>query len=238
MTTKEKLSYFKTNKDVFGLRATLRVSLFHLLRSVLNRLPEDKFDSRFGVSTNGKIPLKELGIHNKDLILYTPTHERVMRHILKNLAIDYQEYIFIDIGCGKGRALLMAMLYPFKRVVGVELASLTSNVARNNIDIMKTNALVRCSNVEVQCVDATDFEIPAGNVVIYMYRPFIGDVLSKVLDNIIEHAHGNIIIAHSALGNDEERIFLSKGCLEKMKEYLTISIEHSWSLWQLKAKNN
>lgn len=46
----------------------------------------------------------------------------VLRQILDRLPLDFEEYTFIDLGSGKGRALLIASEYPFRAVVGVELS--------------------------------------------------------------------------------------------------------------------
>jgi hypothetical protein len=44
-----------------------------------------------------------------------------------------QDFTFIDLGSGKGRALLMASAYPFKRIIGVEFMPELHRVAQENI---------------------------------------------------------------------------------------------------------
>ena len=39
---------------------------------------------------------------------------------LKLLDVDHSLYSFVDIGCGKGRALLIASRWPFHQIIGVE----------------------------------------------------------------------------------------------------------------------
>ena len=57
--------------------------------------------------------------------LYQPTepaafHE--MMQTLRNIAhLDFSEFVFLDLGSGKGRTLMMASDYPFQRIIGVEL---------------------------------------------------------------------------------------------------------------------
>ncbi len=43
------------------------------------------------------------------------------------------DYAFIDIGCGKGRVVLLASEYAFREVVGVELNPQLASVARRNL---------------------------------------------------------------------------------------------------------
>lgn len=86
-------------------------------------------------------------------------------------------------------------------------------------------------------MNATRFTMPEGNIIFYMFRPFIGNTLSQVLDNISKYkkeSQCRVLIAHTALSPEEESNFLSKGCFEKRKEYLTILLEHSWCLWECK----
>jgi hypothetical protein len=41
--------------------------------------------------------------------------------LLQHESLDFRDLVFIDLGSGKGRTLLMASDYPFRRIVGVEL---------------------------------------------------------------------------------------------------------------------
>ena len=57
--------------------------------------------------------------------------------------INLQEFAFIDIGSGKGRALLLASQYPFQRILGIELlAELASRGEREYQQIQKRFAAV------------------------------------------------------------------------------------------------
>src|SRR5438552_13937135 len=48
---------------------------------------------------------------------YQPTEPSLFHEMLKALKIDFREFTFIDLGSGKGRVLLMAANYPFRRIV-------------------------------------------------------------------------------------------------------------------------
>ncbi|HSS98535.1 MAG TPA: hypothetical protein VLK33_15975, partial [Terriglobales bacterium] len=52
---------------------------------------------------------------------YQPTESALFHEMLDSLKIDFREFTFIDLGSGKGRTLLMASDYPFRRIIGVEL---------------------------------------------------------------------------------------------------------------------
>jgi len=42
--------------------------------------------------------------------------------VLEKLSINHSEFTFIDFGSGKGRVLFLASEYPYKKIIGVELA--------------------------------------------------------------------------------------------------------------------
>ncbi len=235
MTIKDKLRIAKINTHIFGYWTTFKMSLLYLLGTFLGEPPRDKFDNKYGVSTSEALSLDELGIDDKYAVFYVPTHERVMEHILKNININYADFVFVDFGCGKGRAVLMAMGIPFKQVIGVELSSVSSNIAKKNVEIFNSKGLQRCDNVEVRCENAINFQIPNSNVVFYFYRPFIGPVLDLVLSNICEagsKSSNRFLIAYSCITSDVNRLLTSKKCIEKIKEFSIINIEYSWSLWE------
>src|SRR5271167_2282557 len=68
---------------------------------------------------------------------YQPTEPALFREMLATLMssakIEFGEFTFIDIGSGKGRALLMAADYPFRRILGIELLPELHRVAKENI---------------------------------------------------------------------------------------------------------
>jgi hypothetical protein len=64
---------------------------------------------------------------------YQPTEPAIFRKMMAILKIDFREFSFIDIGSGKGRVLLMASDYPFRRILGIELLPALHAVAEKNL---------------------------------------------------------------------------------------------------------
>ena len=64
---------------------------------------------------------------------YQPTEPALFKEMMAYLKIDFQEFTFIDIGSGKGRVLLMAADYPFRRILGIELLPALHRVAQENL---------------------------------------------------------------------------------------------------------
>jgi SAM-dependent methyltransferase len=101
---------------------------------------------------------------------YQPTEPALFAEIMANLNIDFREFTFIDMGSGKGRVLLMAADYPFRRVIGVELLPALHQVARENVRAYKSDSQ-RCFAVEAVCGDAREFVFPNEPVVLYLFNP-------------------------------------------------------------------
>jgi predicted RNA methylase len=90
------------------------------------------------------------------------------------LQISYEDFVFIDFGAGKGRTLLIASLFGFKRIIGVEFARELVEIARENVKRFVCRA-------EIMHADAAEYRVPDDNLVAYFYNPFGPEVLRRVL---------------------------------------------------------
>ena len=150
-----------------------------------------RFDRRYGVDTAGIIPASQLDLpasQRADASNYQPIAPFNLQAIVRRLAIDCEITTFIDLGAGKGRALLLAAMLPFRRVVGVELSARLAVLARANARRFTTRATV-CSPVEVVEGNATDHAFPDGPLVVFLYNPFTRRVMERVAANLVA-AHG------------------------------------------------
>lgn len=112
---------------------------------------------------------------------YQPADPALFRHMLDQLTIDFPRFIFLDIGSGKGRALLLASDRPFRRILGIELLPGLHRVARENIARYSSEAQ-RCFALESLCMDARDFDFPPDPSVLYLFNPLPEPALTAVLD--------------------------------------------------------
>jgi SAM-dependent methyltransferase len=94
-----------------------------------------------------------------------------------------RDFTFIDLGSGKGRVLLMASDYPFKRIIGVEFMPELHRAAQKNIADY-SNDRQQCRQIEAVCMDARDFQFPAEPLVIYLFNPFSEATFAQVLENL------------------------------------------------------
>ena len=147
---------------------------------------EVEFDRAYGVDTAGRVPLHALdgvvGPHRDEGCHYESVHPDRLRERIATLEIDFPRYTFIDLGCGKGRTLLIAAQFPFRRVRGVEFAPALHAVAEKNIAVGCGPRL--CEDVRADLADASEYPIHEGPLVVFMYNPFFGSVLDRVLTNL------------------------------------------------------
>lgn len=117
---------------------------------------------------------------------YQPTEPALFHEILATLfhdaGIDPREFVFLDLGSGKGRTLLMASDYPFREIIGVELLPSLHRAAQENIAAYKSEKQ-ECFALQSICADASTFEFPSRPMVLYLFNPLPKDALAHALRN-------------------------------------------------------
>jgi hypothetical protein len=114
---------------------------------------------------------------------YQPTDPALFAEIMASLKIDFREFTFIDMGSGKGRVLLMAADYPFRRILGVELFPALNNAAQENLNAYKSDSQ-RCFALEAVCGDARVFIFPEEPIVLYLFNPLPESGLIEMMANL------------------------------------------------------
>jgi hypothetical protein len=114
---------------------------------------------------------------------YQATDPALFREMMASLPIEFDTFTFVDLGSGKGRTLLMASEYPFRRIVGVELIAELHRAAEENIRLYHSTAQ-RCSQIEAVCSDACEFVLPDTPLVLYLFNPLPEAGLLRVVRNL------------------------------------------------------
>jgi hypothetical protein len=157
------------------------VRLLHEASEVLN-------DSRYGITTAGWIPQAQAGVHHPDANAYAATPYRVIRRVFKQLPPRCLEGAFIDYGSGRGRVAMMAALYSFRRVIGIEISEVLHRQAQQNLSAIRAGT--RCA-VQLVRTDATQFQVPDDATAAYFYKPFGRSTTIQVLHRLKESLHRN-----------------------------------------------
>jgi SAM-dependent methyltransferase len=98
--------------------------------------------------------------------------------LLQTLPICRSDAV-LDVGCGKGGAMLTLAKYPFVRVDGIELSPQLARTAQHNL------RRSRISNTTIYCGDATAFIDLDTYTYFYIYNPFPEVIMRSVIGNIV-----------------------------------------------------
>jgi SAM-dependent methyltransferase len=162
---------------------------------------------------------------------YQPTEPSLFHEMLDALArqfqINFREFTFVDLGSGKGRTLLMAADYPFRRILGVELLPSLDRIARENLKRYKSDSQ-RCFALESIVADAVSFDFPDEPLLLYLFNPFPESGLRQVIANLerslgqrprklyvlyhnpqLEHVLVNCAALHKIAGTHQYSVFSS-----------------------------
>lgn len=133
---------------------------------------------------------------------YQPTEPALFAEMMATLKINFREFTFIDMGSGKGRVLLMAADYPFRRILGVELFPALHHVAQENLNAYSSD-LQQCFAVETVCADAREFILPAEPIVFYLFNSLpeaaLIDVMARLDDSLCQCPRAVYLLYHNPL---------------------------------------
>jgi SAM-dependent methyltransferase len=135
---------------------------------------EAHFDKINGTDTEGYISQRELALPPGS-IEYAPIRPRTFFSILNKLDIDRGAFTFIDVGCGKGRALLLAHSMGFKSIVGVEYSARLAAIAVKNSERI---------GAQIQTMDAAQFSFPVEDSIVFLFNPFWSPTIDIFANNL------------------------------------------------------
>jgi SAM-dependent methyltransferase len=152
--------------------------------------PRSAFDLEHGVDTDGELGgwthLSDLRIaspnwiHGVDYIGIEPPR---FAAVMSSLALKHEDFAFIDFGSGKGRALLLASEFPFRRIIGIEFSPELHAIAEQNLCKYRPGP-GGCRAVESVCADFLDFVLPPDPAVLFLFDPCAEALFPRVLEKI------------------------------------------------------
>ena len=157
----------------------------YIVKQIKLRIDEREFDRKHGTDTCGYIHAANLAIDSPNLIHavgYKATAPNVFSDAISKLSFDPKRFVFLDYGSGKGRVLLLAAQFPFKKIVGIEISPVLHRIAQRNIAVAKVK---KCDDISLLNLDVEAFEPPLDDPLFcYFYNPFGAKVMSGVLASI------------------------------------------------------
>lgn len=148
------------------------------------------FDWQYGVDTETWMPLSEYGATDTDMKHYQASFSGELKRAFRQLRslCDTSAYTFFDIGCGKGKVLILAEKYLHcANIVGVELNSALVDTARKNLKKLSIDA-------EVVEANARDFNGYKPYSIVYICDPFGNETMQRMLEHITQQCDGCYLI--------------------------------------------
>jgi len=151
---------------------------YHIIRN------EIRGEKRYSINTTGADSLKSLkkkGIDITHATIYMPVSYDLLEQFFEEIKLSSFTH-FLDIGCGKARAMCVAAAYGVKKISGIELSKELYNSAKENIAVTKLK--YPSTNFKIYNNDAFYFEIEQDVDCIFFFNPFDETIMSGVMENI------------------------------------------------------
>lgn len=162
------------------------VRLFNFLRR--REWPKHPIDKFYSIETSKRVSRIEISTglpldqHNVGHLGAQPS---ILRSCLK--LIPRRAGTFIDLGCGKGRAVIVATEFDFSTIVGIEISRLLVGIARRNAAAIR-NAYPQRPPITIIEGDASNPTVPnTGDVVLFCYNALSAPLIEKLIENLEDH---------------------------------------------------
>jgi SAM-dependent methyltransferase len=152
------------------------------------------FDALHGTDTSGLIPgnilVQGTTAKLEELTAYYGVAPSILHGLLdiwlhRTNPQPIEKTVFLDIGAGKGRAMLLASQFPFLRVEGVELNPTLASIAHANISLWHKDLHAESlSPLQLRHADATTCPLPLEPTLAFLFHPFELPLLRRFLRHI------------------------------------------------------
>lgn len=141
-------------------------------------------EKKYGIDSIGADELQTLekkGIDISHATIYMPASYDLLENFFTTINISEYRH-FLDIACGKGRAMCVAASLGVNKISGVEFSKEMYVSAKENLEKIKNR--YPDLKYEVHNYDAFYFEIEKDIDCIFLFNPFDETIMSGVLGNI------------------------------------------------------
>ena len=138
-----------------------------MLKLLINKL-NIQIEKLRGLDLTIAVESSDLCLDSSTVYRSSPSGNRYLKGVLDKLNISKDDKI-LDIGAGKGSAMVLMKQYLFSQVDGIELSTKITNIAKKNFKILKLK------NINIYNENAITF---------FKYNPFPSIIMKKVLKQI------------------------------------------------------
>jgi SAM-dependent methyltransferase len=163
----------------------LRIAIFIIRHEI-------RGEKKYKLDTSGFDELQHLqkkGIDITHSTIYMPVNYYMVEKMMEEIRKDSPGEVFLDIGCGKGRAMALAAYHGFRKITGIDISEKFCAEARKNLEPLR--ALFPGVSFHILLQDAFYYEIPTDVSVIFIFNPFDEVIMSGVVKNILQSQEEN-----------------------------------------------
>ena len=142
-------------------------------------------EKKYGITTSEPVELSKLTISNgniKQSSRYEAVNYFILEALLSRLRTITNETSFTDLGCGKGRAMVVAAHYGFTKIKGVDFAKEVCSVAEHHLQNLPTQFPEM--EYELHCQNVLEYEIEPNESVFFLFNPFSDEIISRFLEKV------------------------------------------------------
>jgi SAM-dependent methyltransferase len=154
---------------------SLRLGFFTLLQEL-------RGERKYGLDTTAAIHLRKLKLKGNQLkhaTEYMPVNYFTLEALLRRIPEQHKQATFLDIGCGKGRAMCVAAAFGYKQVEGIDFAKQLIDAAEQNLErIKKQYPLTRYN---LAWADVQELQISEQVNTIFLFNPFDEFLVKQVI---------------------------------------------------------
>lgn len=125
---------------------------------------------------------------------YQGASYKVLLDVFKDLISTTRDFAFLDIGCGKGRAVLVAEYCGYNKLRGIDLDQELISDANENLANYKFKR--RESEIVFSCENALTFLYPNEASVYFLFNPFNEAILSEVLRRLCTMNENELVFVY------------------------------------------
>ncbi|MGE5107354.1 MAG: methyltransferase domain-containing protein [Sphingobacteriales bacterium] len=177
---------------------------------------EIRGEKKYKLHTTGYDELNKLaseGIDVSHATMYMPANYYLLEKMLNYVKSIPGNECLLDIGCGKGRVLIVAAHYGFRNLIGVEFSK--KFCAETNAIILSKEKEFPLTSFSVINQDASSFVIPDNTTTIFLYNPFDEVIMNNVVLHVeesLKRRPRNLLIIY--INPQGKHLFINNGFKE------------------------
>ena len=194
-----------------------------------------RFDMQHGVETYTMVEVADLNVDTSETSesnRFQSIHEVLFKKAFRHLRINHSDFVFVDFGSGKGKALLLASRYSFKKIIGVEFSADLCQICRRNLDRFRSSDQ-KTRAFEIIHVNADHYEFLLEPSVFFFYNPFRGALMQNVLEHIASSLRAHPRPAWIIYCNPD-----CASLIDSLELFEPVASEKRFRIWRVRAPDS